>query len=190
MEAEIKIPIDEILPDIDPREYITEKIGPPIEEVYQNDLYFQNPIRNFSQTDEALRIREVQIQNKRKIVEITYKGPKSGSELKIREELTIMTEKSEEAIQLFKRLGFKTVLEVTKKRVNWHYNTYVISLDNVRGLGRFIEIEKQALESNSEILVVKEKLIDFTKQLFPKWDGKNLRESYLELVLLNSGFRK
>ena len=188
LEAEIKIPIEEILPDINPKEYITGKIGLPIEEIYQNDLYFQNPFRDFSQTDEALRIREVQMQNEKKLVEITYKGAKSGSELKIREELTVKTRNMEEAIIIFKRLGFKTILEVVKKRINWRFNSYIISLDDVKGLGTFIEIETSHSDSNPNLSETKEKLIAFTKQLFPLWEGRNVRESYLELLLLKSNF--
>jgi adenylate cyclase class 2 len=188
LEAEIKIPIDGILPDMDPKEYIIEKIGPPMEEIYQKDLYFQNPIKDFSQTDEALRIREIQIKNGKQLVEITYKGPKIGSELKIREELTIKTGDIREAIQLFKKLGFKTVLEVAKTRVNWHYKAFIISLDDIKGLGKFIEIETQTHDSNSNLAELKEKLTDFTRQLFPQWDGENMRQSYLELLLSKSGF--
>jgi adenylate cyclase class 2 len=189
LEAEIKIEIDDILPDIDPKEYIKEKIGSPVEEVYQKDIYFQNPIKDYSKTDEALRIRKVQMVNGSELIEITYKGPKTGSEFKIREEITIKTKDAEKAILFFKKLGFIATLEVEKRRVNWHYNTFVISLDDVKGLGKFLEIEIQATDPISSVSDAKEKLIAFTKQLFPMWDGTNLRQSYLELLLLKSGFK-
>jgi adenylate cyclase class 2 len=188
LEAEIKIPIDEILLDMDPKEYIIDKIGPPLEEVSQKDLYFQNPIKNFSQTDEALRIREIQIKKGKQLVEITYKGPKIGSELKIRKELTIKTGDFKEAIRIFKKLGFKIVLEVAKTRVNWYHDAFIISLDDIKGLGKYIEIETQTHDSNSNLAELKEKLTDFTKQLFPQWNGENMRQSYLELLLLKSDF--
>ncbi len=111
MEAEIKIPIDDILPDIDPKAYITKRLGLPLEEVFQIDIYFQSPVNDFHETDEALRVRQSKIQDGKTLVELTYKGPKTGTEMKIREELTIETTNIENTTQILERLGFIFHLE-------------------------------------------------------------------------------
>src|ERR1043165_5986993 len=52
--------------------------------VEQIDAYFNHPSRDFAQTDEALRIRQVGQQNF-----ITYKGPKVDATTKTRREIEL-----------------------------------------------------------------------------------------------------
>lgn len=186
VEAEIKIPIDDILPDIDPKAYITKRLGLPLEEVFQIDIYFQSPVNDFHETDEALRVRQSKIQDGKTFVELTYKGPKTGTEMKIREELTIETTNIENTTQILERLGFKPVMEVSKKRINWQNDMFTLSLDDVEGLGEFIEIEMQSSDSPSKLPQYKTKILEFTQMLFPNWKGKNERQSYLELLMMKS----
>lgn len=186
VEAEIKIPIDDILPDIDPKAYITKRLGLPLEEVFQIDIYFQSPVNDFHETDEALRVRQSKIQDGKTLVELTYKGPKTGTEMKIREELTIETTNIENTTQILERLGFKPVMEVSKKRINWQNDMFTLSLDDVEGLGEFIEIEMQSSDSPSKLPQYKTKILEFTQMLFPNWKGKNERQSYLELLMMKS----
>jgi adenylate cyclase class 2 len=186
LEVEIKIPLDDILPNIDPREYITNRIGNPIEDVDQIDIYYQNPVKDFHKSDEALRIRQINMKDENISVELTYKGPKTGSEMKVREEITIETSDVEKAKQLIKRLGFKPVMEVKKNRVNWQKNTFILSLDAVENLGHFIEIELQVLDTLSELQGSKKKIRAFAKDLFPSWTGENERRSYLELLMMKT----
>ena len=186
MEAEIKIPIDDILPDIDHKAYITKRLGLPLEEVFQIDIYFQSPVNDFHETDEALRVRQSKIQDGKTFVELTYKGPKTGTEMKIREELTIETTNIENTTQILERLGFKPVMEVSKKRINWQNDMFTLSLDDVEGLGEFIEIEMQSSDSPSKLPQYKTKILEFTQMLFPNWKGENERQSYLELLMMKS----
>src|SRR3954464_1627785 len=57
------------------------EIGPPVE---QSDKYFAHPCRDFSQTDEALRIRTVGEQSF-----VTFKGPKIDTTTKTRREIEL-----------------------------------------------------------------------------------------------------
>ena len=184
LEVEIKIPLDDILPNIDPREYITNRIGNPIEDVEQIDIYYQSPVKDFHKSDEALRVRQINMDDNKSSVEVTYKGPKAGSEMKVREEITIETSDVEKTKQIIKLLGFKPVMEVIKNRVNWQKNTFTLSLDAVENLGHFIEIEMQVSDSLSEIQGSKKKINTFAKGLFPSWAGENERRSYLELLMM------
>ena len=182
MEVEIKIPIKEVFLDEDPQTYITNEIGVPYEEIIQIDTYFQSPINDFQQTDEALRIRQIHTKEKTQTVEVTYKGPKLGNDMKVREELTISTEKYSDTLKIFERLGFRSVAEIKKKRVNWKKDSIVISLDEVIGLGTFIEAEMIVSKIPNDISRSKGEIIDFIKKVFPKWSGKEERCSYLELL--------
>ena len=116
-------------------------IGPPIA---QSDQYFAHPCRNFAETDEALRIRTVGGTSY-----VTYKGPKLDATTKTRRELELPVASSDPDGSRFAALlaavGFTPVLTVRKSR-----RPFVVShkglrvhgaLDEVEGLGTFVELE-------------------------------------------------
>ncbi|MCK4848344.1 MAG: class IV adenylate cyclase, partial [Candidatus Heimdallarchaeota archaeon] len=166
-----------------PQTYITNEIGLPYEEIEQIDTYFQSPIKDFQQTDEALRIRQISTKEKTQTVEITYKGPKMGNDMKVREELTISTKKYSDTLKIFEQLGFRAIADIKKKRVNWKKDSIIISLDELIGLGTFIEAEMIVSKNSNDISSSKEEIIDFLKKVFPRWSGKEERSSYLELLI-------
>jgi adenylate cyclase class 2 len=182
VEVEIKIPIEEVFLAEDPQTYITTEIGVPYEEIEQKDTYLQSPLKDFQQTDEALRIRQIETREKTRIIEVTYKGPKIGSDMKIREELTITAEPYSNVSKIFERLGYKAVAEIKKRRVNWKKDLITISLDEVIGLGTYIEAEMIVQKATNDITSGKEDIFNLLKELFPKWSGKEDRRSYLELL--------
>ncbi len=109
-------------------------------EVEEHDIYLAHPCRNFAETDEALRIR-VERKGERSRVVLTYKGPRMGGEGKTREELSTEVEDLDNCLKIFERLGFKKVLEILKRRKVYSKENYTLTLDDVEGLGKFIEIE-------------------------------------------------
>ncbi len=123
------------------------------EAVLQVDCYFAHPSRDFAQTDEALRLRRVGEFNY-----ITYKGPKLDATTKTRRELEIELAAAERSAQdareLLGALGFTPVLEVRKHRVHntlrWQGREITVSLDDVAGLGNFVELEILASESEAD----------------------------------------
>src|SRR5690242_21329103 len=78
----------------------------------QVDTYYSHPCRDFSQTDEALRIRRVGDK-----AFITYKGPKVDAESKTRREIELELSGDVEGVldhaALLEALGFRTVAKVT-----------------------------------------------------------------------------
>ncbi|MHA1993470.1 MAG: class IV adenylate cyclase [Candidatus Hodarchaeales archaeon] len=183
MEAELKIPIADIFIDEDLRGYLTQIIGSPVEEIIQIDTYFQSPVNDFRNTDEALRIRQILSQGENETIELTYKGPKTGKDMKVREEITSRIIHYAEATKILEQLGFSIVMKVSKKRTNWHTQSITLSLDEVKGLDKFIEVETMTINSPQAIENDKNKLIEFTRSIFPDWNGKNERKSYLELLM-------
>jgi adenylate cyclase, class 2 len=108
------------------------------------DLYFAHPVRDFKTTDEAVRLRRKGAANC-----ITYKGPKIDATTKTRREIELPLAPGEESLAawtaLLEVLGFRRVAEVCKSRrkahVPWQGRQVEASLDEVQGLGTFVELE-------------------------------------------------
>lgn len=139
----------------------------------QKDTYFNHPNRDFAETDEALRIREMDGKTY-----FTYKGPKIDSITKTREEIEIQIEDPESAREFLLRLGFKEVRVVNKKRIKYHLNDFTVCLDEVAGLGQFVEIEASS-DDQDQINELRESILETLNS----WNlMKTERKSYLELL--------
>lgn len=145
---------------------------------HQEDRYFNSPVRDFAQTDEALRIRETKSEEKHNLF-ITYKGPKIDAKSKTREEVEMEIEDADKASKIFENLGFNEVRTVIKDREYYKYENYEISLDNVHGLEPYMEIEI-SLEDNSDYSKAQESIFELFEKLGIT-DGFE-RTSYLELL--------
>lgn len=109
----------------------------------QADTYFAHPLRDFRQTDEALRLRQ-----DHDSLRVTYKGPKLDPPRKTREEIEFaLGADLATATTLLERLGFRAAATVKKERVEWNVPgdpPATLALDDVAGLGTFCEIEVAA----------------------------------------------
>lgn len=146
-EVELKFPLE------DPSRILSqlaELQAEPQAAVQQRDRYFNHPVRDFAQTDEALRIRSAGRENR-----ITYKGPIVDALTKTRREIEIPFAEggaaAEQLAEILSTLGFREVRAVEKRRVSydlvWQGRTLELSFDNVTGLGPFVEIETAADET-------------------------------------------
>lgn len=145
---------------------------------YQKDIYFNSPIVDFAETDEALRIRKTKSETEDHIF-ITYKGPKINSKSKTREEVEMAIEDEEKAKKIFQHIGFKKVRTVIKNREYYKYKNFEISLDDVEGLDPYMEIEV-ALDDGTDYS-------EAQKSIFKLFEKLNItdgfeRTSYLELL--------
>ncbi|PKL59929.1 MAG: class IV adenylate cyclase [Methanomicrobiales archaeon HGW-Methanomicrobiales-4] len=171
LEIEIKVRV----PDIGAiRDQILSCGGALSETLTEHDTYYNAPHRDFGVTDEALRLRQTEIRST-----ITYKGPKNtilGS--KIREELNLETADPETFDRIVTSLGFVPVAVVIKRREYYHYEDFTISLDQVEGLGDFVEIEL-ITQNNAEEAAAR------VDQMAKKMNvtGERITASYLELLL-------
>jgi len=135
------------------------------------DLYFNSPLRDFKKSDEALRIRI-----KEDGARLTYKGPKLDQQTKSRRELTIRIDDPTQMRDILSLLGFVLSAEVRKRRTKYSYQGMVIALDEVEGLGTFLEVEAQA-EANWEN--EKDRVLSVLKRLELE---HTIRRSYIELL--------
>lgn len=161
---------------------IREKLGKinaiKIKTEHQEDRYFNSPVKDFRETDEALRIRETKSDEDHDLF-ITYKGPKIDKKSKTREEVEMKIEDRYKCIKIFENLGFKEVRTVVKDREYYKFENYEISLDNVYGLEPYMEIEI-SLEDNSDYYEAQNSIFELFKKLGIR-DGFE-RTSYLELL--------
>ena len=149
-----------------------------MKEEHQEDIYFNSPIKDFAKTDEALRIRKISIEHDVYTV-ITYKGPKIDNNSKTREEIEISIDDPYKISKLLENLGFKKSHIVIKNREIYELNEYTISLDDVEGLGPYMEIEIGLKDGNDF-----QPTLDKIYELYAKLgivDGFE-RMSYLELL--------
>ncbi|NOX55965.1 MAG: class IV adenylate cyclase [Planctomycetes bacterium] len=152
-----------------------------IAERAQTDTYFAHPARDFAETDEALRVR-----SQPGSLTITYKGPRVDALTKTREEIQVSvvpTDQSQRDIhRLLQALGFRPVRDVIKRRevfrLLWEGRKLTVCLDEVEGLGRFIEIETLADESQRN--VARDSVLRLAKALGLHHSE---RRSYLQLLL-------
>ncbi|MDA1165799.1 MAG: class IV adenylate cyclase [Planctomycetota bacterium] len=154
-----------------------------IGDVRQADHYFNHPVRDFSETDEALRIRSVGSENW-----LTWKGPKIDKTTKTRREIETAlgagTQTAEQISEVLAILGFRSVAVVRKVRRQFELNRgdfrFEFAIDRVDEVGEFLEIEliadqdglteaRQALKSLSQDVGLAEAAIE--------------RKSYLGMLL-------
>jgi adenylate cyclase class 2 len=154
------------------------RLGEPEPQV---DRYFNHPARDFAATDEALRIRSVADRNW-----LTYKGPKLDAATKTRREIELAFASGEAGKQqleeLLTALGFRPVAAVRKRRrggtLRWLDREIVCTLDEVEGLGRFVELE--TLAEPADLDAARQAVLSLAARLEL---GPPQRKSYLRMLL-------
>jgi adenylate cyclase class 2 len=158
------------------------------------DTYFNMPkgLRNFKETDEALRLRKSiefnkNNDSKKQIINyyITYKGKKMDLSTKTRKELDIKIESLAKMKLLLEELGFQEIFTVKKERdlFEFEFKNYYIEalIDYIPILDQyFLEVEF-LLDSSENLEESKEVLFDFLRLLGIEKEA-SIRKSYLELI--------
>jgi adenylate cyclase class 2 len=146
----------------------------------ERDEYFAHPSRNFASTDEALRLRITTADDGGgwSRAELTYKGPKLDATTKSRAEETIevAVDEADRLRWILGSLGFKRVAKVVKSRREFELEGLTICLDDVEGVGTYVEVELLA----PELEAARERVLAMFAKL--GLEG-NERRSYLELLL-------
>ena len=178
LEVEMKFPVADFAPLERRLADWGCRMDAPLHEI---DSYFNAPDRDFGQTDEALRLRRIGAANR-----VTYKGPKRDAQTKTRTEIEIPLAEGDEIAagftRLLQHLGYRAVRQVKKRRRVCHLErdgfNVEVCLDEVDGLGRFVELEIQAAEER----------LDDARALVLRCAAdlglsRSERRSYLELLL-------
>ena len=166
---------DDVRPTLEARG--ADRIGT----VEQVDTYYDAPHRDFADTDEALRIRREATHGEETATVVTYKGPLLEAESKTREEIETPIHSVEDVDAILSALGFEPAAEVTKRRERWRLDSYLVTLDDVAGLGEFVEVEAETA-AEAAIESVREGAYDLLRSLDLDPE-EQIRTSYLGLLL-------
>ncbi|MFX1483251.1 MAG: class IV adenylate cyclase [Promethearchaeota archaeon] len=154
----------------------------------QIDTYFDHPCRKFVETDEALRVRTRRPLDKEGITtshslkELTYKGPKLDKETKTRVEYSVgIGDDAEHLFSIFESLNFARITKITKRRTFFELRGITISIDDVEGVGLFLELESIA-HQKGEMESAKNAIFELLDELGITVED-TIRDSYLEMYM-------
>ncbi len=176
-EIEVKCKID----DFDSLKEKIESLGCTFaESVYQDDIIFINynrPFLTFTPEDIFLRIRKTKDKNI-----LTFK---QGEEMNsIEHEVSV--DDASKMTDILTSIGFRAVVNVKKTRQKAYLNDYEICLDQVDGLGSFIELEK-ITEENAE--KVQKEMMEFLQKLGIR-ESDRVLNGYDTLVYLKNNLHE
>ena len=140
--------------------------------VQERDVYYSHPCRDLSTTDEAVRVRYVD----GRPCCLTYKGPRQQSAYKARVEVSVDVNGDPEA--LLTSLGFRRFVEVVKERFYADLGYVEVTVDRVRGLGCFVEVESKGGD---------EEAVTRALQAL-KITGERVSETYAEMMARGLGW--
>jgi len=169
VEVKLRVPCDELrrlLTSLSGRVNVTD----PVEE---RDVYYSHPCKDFSKSDEALRVRYI---NGSPCC-LTYKGPRQGSQYKSRTEINVPLSGDPEPI--LRALGFTKYVEVVKVRRYIELEKAEVTLDEVEELGCFIEVEAKDGREVSVAEALRELQVE----------GEVVTETYAEMMARKKGVR-
>ena len=162
LEYEVKIPVDNLRKLRDSlRSSSYELMG----EVEETDYYLDlTPCVGISKEDIAYRVRLRKNLRSGKVEgEVTYKGPQLEEGVKARVELSTPVRDPEALIKAYTLMGFR-LYRLKKHREIYRRRNHAVTvyLDDVEGLGKFVEVEVMNPESKEaylkELRKVKEEL--------------------------------
>jgi len=138
------------------------KNGKQLKKKYQKDEYYVPKHRNFIDkrpVDEWLRLRESKINS------ITYKKWHYDSEGKSNycDEYETNVNDIVQMRNIFKAVNMELVITVEKDRSSWLIDDYEVSIDQVEGLGQFVEVEYKGEDANVDPKEVTKDMVKFLK---------------------------
>lgn len=150
--------------------------------VEQRDIYFDHPVRDFADTDEALRVRRQLVSEGSAEVsdQLTYKGPRLDTNAKTRIERESTLGNADEVVAILETLDFDPAGRVEKTRERYRTQTCDICLDTVEGLGEFVEVE---IHERAEDLGAAERTTEDVADALGLGDAEPIHTSYLGMIL-------
>lgn len=149
------------------------------------DVYYNAPDRDFRKTDEALRLRSHQdLDELRTLSLLTYKGPKNDARSSTRQEFETAVQSGETAEKLLQALGYQALFTVDKTRRTYLRGNVTVCLDQVTGLGCFLELECLLVAEAGRDAAVDRLLRTLDTLEIPR--DALTRSSYLELLIASA----
>ncbi|MGC8568659.1 MAG: class IV adenylate cyclase [Nitrososphaeria archaeon] len=136
MEAKLRVPDNFNL-----EEFLLKKGGVLLGREEQVDIYLDFEDLRLKRSGRALRIRFTAAGHR-----LTYKGPLIDAPVKAREEIEVEVSDGSSLLRIFEHLGFRAFIRVKKARSRVLLNGLIYEIDDVEGLGRFVEVEVRTAE--------------------------------------------
>jgi len=179
-EVEIKLKLD----NVEKIRKILKNLGAIYKDkVIEEDIYFTSIYQDFIKTKECLRIRK-----RNDYLELTYKGKTTKEMLdskhfwKSEINIPFLSEIKDMQI-LLEKIGFKKIAVVNKYREKFILNQKTITIDKIKELGYFLEIEEIVRSKKERERAVKSNINLYKKLGLFKKDIIN--EPYRDLVIEN-----
>ncbi len=177
VELEIKLPLKN--PE-EVKNFLGENAELISKDVFQKDTYFIPTHRNFLNTEypfEWLRLRE---SDKGSSINYKHFYPENVKETDYCDEFESGISKVDTIKKIFRSLDIKEVVVVEKVRTTWMFEGVEIVIDNVKGLGVYIELEATShFEDPKE---GKKFLYEILEKLNAKVGGEDLRGNPFRLL--------
>ena len=110
--------------------------------IREYDMYYNGTSHDFMKTDEALRIRHSDnLTGLTSRSVLTYKGPKIDTVSMTRKELETEVGSPEDSDAILRSLGYTPYFPVSKLRQYYGKDGVTACVDQVEGLGSFLELE-------------------------------------------------
>jgi adenylate cyclase class 2 len=149
--------------------------------VCETDTYYTSEFHDMLKRDEALRIRTIEDLNTgEKSSVITYKGAKLDKVSMSRQEYETAIGDAEIGKRILEGIGFTAVPEVKKIRTEFVLDDFTACVDQVTGLGDFLEIEILTEDGMREKAL--ERIRDMLEQLGFSMENTT-RRSYLSMLM-------
>ena len=149
--------------------------------VAQTDSFFDTAERSLLAAGSGLRVRRTRVLRSagRRVDTrplVTFKGPvKAGGRAKIRREMQTHCDEPGVMERILRALDMRKTMTVEKRRASYSLGKCTVELDEVAGLGQFVEIEGP---SEKAVLAAADRL---------GLTGQTIKQGYAELLAKGAG---
>ena len=148
IEIETKIKVD----SLDEVSAALDKCGAEfVGEFVERDIFFDDCGDRLLSDGCGLRLRRRTGESTESNI-LTYKGKKQGGKYKARKEIEVEVQSIEDMILLLTELGYERKLEFEKRRQIWAIGGCEVCLDEIKPLGKFVEVEGPGAAAISKVV--------------------------------------
>lgn len=168
----VEIEIQAIIKNPKEAEKRLKKVGKHIKTRKQIDKYFVPPQRNFFAKEPPIEYLRVRYERGKGHLNYSFLHFGKNGWLRKTDEYETLVEKSEIVDKIFKKIGLIPKVTVVKTRKYFDCGNFEVTLDQIRGLGNFMEVE--AKKDFGGVNKTRKACLDFLNNLNIKYETKRL----------------
>ncbi len=168
----IEIEVQAIIKNPKEVEKKLRRIGKFIKTRKQIDKYFVPPQRNFFAKEPPIEYLRVRYEKDKNHLNYSFLHFGKNGWLRKTDEYETLIKEPKTVEELFKKIGLIPKVTVTKTRKYFDCGNFEVTLDKIKGLGNFMEVEaKRSLDS---IIKTRKACLDFLNNLNVKYEVRRL----------------